>query len=277
MDNAVKYGVKVYEQDWLDTQLDMIPWLRSELDHAESLVRHHGQGREPRGLTMQLCMASPGFFLEQVKFPNVTTVRASDDNMAGLPKTHYWPAFHQVSVFAYAVGLWPFKDNFQSASGQRRIYNERHPLRGSPDLDPVRRHGRPLRQDRRRGPGLLMRTCRADGVLLKPDRPAFPIDLMYLDSRKPWIVTTESGHEIGRTIYLAAFNLWPARMRDGRSRSRSWGYPGNMPSTIIAPAKCKPIESKSSSAGCRRTRLAITFSARCWPTGWRSLAKRINS
>ena len=227
MDNAVKYGVKVYEQDWLDTQLDMIPWLRSELGHAETWFDTMVKTANSHGLTMQLCMASPGFFLEQVKFPNVTTVRASGDYMAGLPKTWFWPNFHQVSVFAYAVGLWPFKDNFQSASGQRAIRNERYPYEEA--LIAILSAGMVGPSDKigAADKDLLMRTCRPDGVLLKPDRPAFPIDLMYLDSRKPWIVSTESEHEIGKTIYLAAFNLWPARMHDPGISFEELGLTGN--------------------------------------------------
>ncbi len=227
MDHAVKYGVEVYEQDWLDTQLKMIPWLRSELGHAEVWFDTMVKTADGRGLTMQLCMASPGFFLEQVKFKNVTTVRASGDYMAGLPKTLFWPDFHQVSVFAYAVGLWPYKDNFQSASGERAVRNERYPyeealisILSASMVGPSDKIGAADKE-------LLMRTCRSDGVLLKPDRPAFPIDLMYLDSRKPWIVSTESEHEIGKTIYLAAFNLWPARMRDPSISLKDLGLSGN--------------------------------------------------
>jgi len=207
MGNAVKYGVRVYEQDWLDTQYDMIPWLRSGLGHAESWFDTLVKTAAGHGLTMQLCMASPGFFLEQVKFPNVTTVRASGDYLAGLPKTFFWRDFHQTSLFAYAVGLWPFKDNFQSASGQRRVRNERWPyeealisILSAGMVGPSDRIGAADRE-------LLMKTCRRDGVLLKPDRPAFPIDLMFLDTRKPWIVTTRSSHSIGDTYYLAAFNI----------------------------------------------------------------------
>ncbi len=214
MDNAVSYGVSVYEQDWLHTQMNMIPWLRSGLNNAESWFDAMVRAADERGLHVQLCMASPEFFLQQVKHPNVTEVRASGDYIAGVPKTYYWPKFHKTSMFAHAAGLWPFKDNFQSSSGQRTIRNEKWPyeeaLISLLSAGPV-------------GPGdkigaadveLLMKTCRQDGVLLKPDRPATPIDLMFLDSKKPWIVTTESDHEAGRTVYLAAFNLWPARMKD---------------------------------------------------------------
>ena len=214
MDNAVKYGVQVYEQDWLITQMNMIPWLRNDLDHAESWFDAMIEAAHARGLTVQLCMASPEFFLQQMKHPNVTQVRASGDYQAGVPKTLYWPNFHQTSLFAYAVGLWPFKDNFQSSPGQRPLRSELWPYEEA--LISILSAGVVGPSDKvgRADVGLLLRTCRKDGLLLKPDRPAFPIDLMYLPTRKPWIVTAPSVNPLGETLYLAAFNLWPAKTLD---------------------------------------------------------------
>ncbi len=214
MDNAVKYGVQVYEQDWLVTQMNMIPWLRSGLHNAESWFDAMADAASARGLTMQLCMASPEFFLQQVKHDNVTQVRCSDDYQAGVLKDYYWRNFHTTSMFASAVGLWPFKDNFQSAPGQRTVRSEKWPLEEA--LISVLSAGLVGPSDRigHADPALLMRTCRKDGVLLKPDRPATPIDLMFLDTKKPWIVTTGSKHDTGETVYLAAFNLRPSSMRD---------------------------------------------------------------
>jgi hypothetical protein len=222
MDKAVDYGVVVYEQDWLYTHMDIIPWMRSGLQNGEVWYDAMASAADQRGLTMQLCMASPEFFLQQLKHPNETHARVSHDYKGGLPKAFFWMPFHKASLFAWAVGLWPFKDNFQSTAGQRPAYNiipEANPweealvacLSGGP-VGPSDRIGG---SDR----ALIMRTCRKDGVLLKPDRPATPIDIMFLynkniftGGKKPWVVTTESEHEIGKTTYLAAFNLWPLSM-----------------------------------------------------------------
>jgi hypothetical protein len=189
-------------------------WLRNGMGNANLWFDTMVNAADARGLTFQLCMASPEFFLQQMKHDNVTHVRVSSDYLAGMFKHHYYPNFHRTSMFAYAVGLWPFKDVFQSASGQRSVRNERWPLEEAliSNLS-----GGPV------GPGdaigaadreLLMRICRDDGMLLKPDRPALPIDLMFLDHQKPWIVTTQSANGIGETMYLAAFNLWPKRTFD---------------------------------------------------------------
>lgn len=222
MDNAVKYGVTVYEQDWLYTHMEMIPWMRSGLHNAESWYDAMADAAQKRGLTMQLCMASPEFFMQNLKHPNETHARTSHDYKGGLPKAFFWPPFHKVGLFAYAVGLWPFKDNFQSTAGQRPTYNilpEANPF-GEALIAAL--SGGPVGPSDKIGASdaaLILRTCRKDGILLKPDRPATPIDIMFLynksnivGGKKPWIVTTESAHEAGKTVYLAATNLWPAHM-----------------------------------------------------------------
>jgi len=222
MNSAKKYGITVYEQDWLYTHMDMIPWMRSGLHNAESWYDTMAHAAEKRGLTMQLCMASPEFFMQNLKHPNETHARTSHDYKGGLPKAFFWPPFHKVGLFAYAVGLWPFKDNFQSTAGQRPSYNI------LPEANPVEEalvsalSGGPVGPSDKIGASdasLILRTCRMDGLLLKPDRPATPIDIMFLynksnivGGKRPWVVTSESRHEFGKTTYLAAFNLWPAQM-----------------------------------------------------------------
>ena len=221
MDNAVRYGVKVYEQDWLYTHMDMIPWMREGIHNAESWYDAMANAAEKRGLTMQLCMASPEFLMQALKHPNETHVRTSHDYKGGIAKAFFWVPFHKAGLFAWSVGLWPFKDNFQTTAGQRPTYNiipEANPMEealvAALSGGPVGPSDRIAASD----PELILRTCRKDGLLLKPDRPATPLDIMFiynqrfLGGKKPWVVSTESKHEIGRTVYLAAFNLWPMSM-----------------------------------------------------------------
>ncbi|HUT52951.1 MAG TPA: hypothetical protein VM658_06140 [bacterium] len=224
MDNALKFGIQVYEQDWLYTHIAMIPWLRQGLGNGASWYDAMAQAAAARGLTMQLCMASPELFMQQLKHNNASHARVSHDYKGGLAKSFFWVPFHEASLFAWSVGLWPFKDNFQTTVGQRATYMiipEASPfeealiasLSGGP-VGPSDRIGYSDRE-------LIMRTCRDDGVLLKPDRPATPIDIMFLGNDnmalggvKPWIISTESSHAIGASTYLSAFNIWPYRMGD---------------------------------------------------------------
>ena len=223
MDNAVDYGVVIYEQDWLYTHMDIIPWMREGLGNAESWYDNMANAAGERDLTMQLCMASPEFLMQQLKHDEETHVRTSHDYKGGLPKAYFWMPFHKAGLFAHSVGLWPFKDNFRSSTGQGAAYYwflpEANPweeaLVAAMSGGPVGPSDMIGMSDR----DLIMKTCRSDGLLLKPDRPATPIDIMFLinkhigfGGKKPWVVTTESDHEIGRTTYLMAFNLWPQSM-----------------------------------------------------------------
>ena len=221
MDNAVKSGVTVYEQDWLYTHIDMIPWMRTGLHNAEGWYDNMASAAGKRGLTMQLCMASPGFLMQALKHPVETHIRTSHDYKGGIAKAFFWVPFHKAGLFAWSVGLWPFKVNFQSTAGQKPAYNiipEANPMEealvASLSGGPVGPSDKIGASDRE----LILKTCRKDGLLLKPDRPATPIDIMFvynqrlLGGKKPWVVTTESNHEIGKTVYLAAFNLWPQSM-----------------------------------------------------------------
>jgi len=55
---------------------------------------------------------------------------------------------------------------------------------------------------------ILMKTCMKNGLLLKPDKPALPLDAMFYEHKRPYTVTTTSTFaDLGQWTYLAAFNL----------------------------------------------------------------------
>jgi len=153
-------------------------------------------------------MANPAHYMYAVNMPAVTTARTSVDYLAGTPKVLYWPQFFQVNMLAWAVGVLPFKDNFQSSPGQREILSERmgeqEALISSLSAGMVGPSDRIGFSDAE----LLNRTCRRDGLLLKPDRPATPLDAMFLEHQRPYLVSTHSQRPgIGTWTYLAAFHL----------------------------------------------------------------------
>jgi hypothetical protein len=215
MDNCIKWGIEVYEQDWLVTMYDSVPWLRNGVDHAETWIGQMTGSAASHGLTMQFCMAPAGFFLQNVKLgPIVSHARCSGDYLAGAPKTYFWPKFFKTSMLAWAVGFYPFKDCYMTTPGQRTLRSEKYGVQetliSNLSAGPVGPGDKIGYMDRE----LLMRTCRADGLLLKPDRPAMPIDEMFLDTEKPFIVTTFSEHTDKLWHYVAAFNLYPREYND---------------------------------------------------------------
>jgi hypothetical protein len=105
-------------------------------------------------------------------------------------------------MLASAVGIVPFKDNFRSSSATEPWADAEAlisslsagmvgPSDGIGELDAE----------------LLLRTCRSDGVLLKPDGPAVPIDAMFLEHERPYVVHARSTHDVGTWSYVAAFHL----------------------------------------------------------------------
>ncbi len=230
MRNAGSWGVFTYEQDWLISQYWGVPYLCNGVGHAEQWMDWIDDAAADQGLTVQLCMAGPAHFMNAVRTPAATTVRTSIDYMAGVPKTMYWPQFHTVSMLAWAVGLLPFKDNFQTTPGQRPILSEAHGEQEA--LISTLSAGMVGPGDRIgwADPVLLGRTCRADGLLLKPDRPATPIDAMFLEHERPYITSTRSRREgLGTWTYLAAYNLaqgsWAQRTLDNIFSLILYGYP----------------------------------------------------
>lgn len=208
MASAASWGVFTYEQDWLDTQYWGLSYLRSGVGRADQWMDWINDTAAAQGLTVQLCMAGPAHFLSALRMPAVTTIRPSIDYIAPLPKVLFWPQFHQVTLLAWAVGILPFKDNFQSSPWQTPILFETCSEQEA--LISTLSAGMVGPSDKIGGSDvdLLLRTCRADGLLLKPDRPAAPVDAMFLPHERPYTTFTYSQRPgTGRWTYLAAYHL----------------------------------------------------------------------
>jgi len=211
MSNAKKWGIAVYEQDWLDVQWRTIPYLRESVEAGDKWLLAMSSAAQKQGLTIQYCMANPGMFMQAVKYPNITQVRTSNDYMAGMPKQIHWIPFTKTNMLAWAAGLYPWKDTHQSSSGERVARNERRAEEET--LMAVLSAGMV-------GPGdkigfinkdLLLRTCRADGLLLKPDRPAMPIDKMFAPNATLYTTITETRTGAGIYYFVAGYNIYPER------------------------------------------------------------------
>ena len=228
MENAKSWGIRVYEQDWLDTQWRMVSYLRESVDAGENWLDAMSKSAQKQELTIQYCMANPGMFMQAVKYPNVTQVRCSTDYLAGAPKSLYWVPFTKVSMLAWSSGLYPWKDTFESSSGERTLRNERVPeeealmsILSAGMVGPGDKIGY-LNKD------LLMRVCRSDGLLLKPDRPAMPIDKMFVENNTLYTTITQSKTGIGTYYYVAGYNIWPNKYRERELTFAELGVePGN--------------------------------------------------
>ncbi|MBI5527779.1 MAG: hypothetical protein HY897_15720 [Deltaproteobacteria bacterium] len=199
MQNAAAWGIFTYEQDWLMNQFQGVPHLREGAGNAARWMRDLNDAAAAQGLTIQLCMPGAAHLLSAVDLPVVTTSRTSMDYHRDVCKECFWPQFHTVNLLAWAAGVLPFKDNFQSAED----HAEAEALVSALSAGMVGLGDKVGDADA----ALISRTCRQDGLILKPERPAYPLDAMFLPHKRPYTVATHSTSPAGTWTYLAAFHL----------------------------------------------------------------------
>ena len=234
MQNAKSWGIETYEQDWLIPQFWWMDHLRNGVDHTETWLKNMDDAAADNGLTMQICMAGAAHVMDSINRRSWTTVRSSIDYKPEYSKESYWPQFHIANMIVNAVGLLPFKDNFRTAEKN----GEAEALISVLSAGMVG----PSDEVDKQNAELLLRTCRADGLLLKPDRPATPIDAMFLPHSRPFITKTFSRREgVGEWTYLAAYHfarrhperrlsdrLFARLTYDGNEMSRFFVFPNRV-------------------------------------------------
>ena len=219
---ALRWGMRMYEQDWLITAFRSIRSLQNDVGVADAWLDAMGAAAANLGLTIQYCMCLPRFLLKSTQVPAVTNARASIDYGPG--NANWRIGFS--STLIWALGLQPSKDTLWSSVEQPGCpYHAcREPnvvlqvLVATLSTGPVS----PGDKIGLANATLLMASCRAgDGLLLKPDRPATIMDRMYLAAlaaAPPAAATlplqelthTWSAHGPGRAYrwhYLLAANL----------------------------------------------------------------------
>lgn len=215
MEQAASWGAVTYEQDWLVESFLGVRGLRAAPGRArawqEALDRTAGRA----GLTLQWCMATPADFLQAISLRRVTSIRTSGDYRYLFDNGLNWVWFLHTNALARALGLNPYKDVFLSHGKTEHSdgepYAEIEALLAALSAGPVGIGDEIGRTDRE----LVLRTCREDGVLIKPDVPIAAIDRCFLRNAflEPEALVGEaySEHPAGRWTYVAAFNACRAK------------------------------------------------------------------
>jgi len=154
-------GVATFEQDWLGANAHA----NVNLTEPFAFMDNMAQAMARHGLTMQYCMGEPKHFLQSTNYDNATTARTSQDGFTSAR----WTEFLYSGRFASAVGLWPFTDVFQSGDTNNMILAvlSAGPVGVGDALGSLSRAN-------------LMKAARPDGVIVKPDVPATPLDSVYI-------------------------------------------------------------------------------------------------
>ena len=181
------WGLILYEQDWLNRQTCDFTPLRTDIHLGHQWLTSMGAAAEQVGMNLQYCMSLSRHILTALEVPRVTHARASTDYAVHLktPATLQW-AIGISSMFVDALGIAPFKDVLWSTSEQpdspygtsaREVLPDREILIATLSTGPV-------------GPGdgilyinaeRIMKCCRQDGLILKPDRPLTMINTLTSD------------------------------------------------------------------------------------------------
>ncbi|XP_071096653.1 uncharacterized protein [Haliotis cracherodii] len=252
--DARKWGLMVYEQDFLNIEFERVHKLWSDIDLARQWLHQMGNGAAKNGLTVQYCMALPRNVMQSLEIPVVTQARASDDY---IPGTVNWKV-GITSLFAWALGVAPFKDNFWTTSvqpgnpyhGATEPYTTLNAVVATLSTGPVGVSDMLGCMNKT----LIMKCVNADGLILKPSRPATAIDNMirkmaWSDFEGPdgevWSTYSDLGGKNKYGIILAAdlqgsYTMTPC-MAGFEGFPYSMVFPANDPNKIQPLTDPQPL------------------------------------
>jgi hypothetical protein len=183
-------GVTTFEQDWLSYRGETAFNLYDPFTFFDVMA----QACEDNGLYMQYCMVQPHHILQGMKYPNLMTVRCSEDDW----NTTRWKQFIYDSHYIQHIGIWPWTDVTMTSE-------TRNMLLSTLSAGPV-------------GPGdvagsvsavNINRVARPDSVIVKPDVPLRPLDQTYVNDAwnlgMPFVAATYSDFGALRPLYVFAF------------------------------------------------------------------------
>ena len=183
-------GVATYEQDWLGDNAHA----NFNLTDPAAFLDNMAASMAKRGITMQYCMADPAHFLQSTNYSNLTSIRTGQDRF----DPSRWNNFLYSSAFAGALGVWPFSDNFLSTERDNLLL-------ATLSAGPVG-VGDPLGGLSRDN---LLQAMRPDGVIVKPDTPAMPLDSVFLADAAgvdaPMVAAASTDFTGGRAAYIFAW------------------------------------------------------------------------
>lgn len=181
MTKAKKWGMTMYEQDWLITVYQGLHITQNNVTAAKTWLHAFGNAAQGLGLTIQYCMPLINHMLESTSIQAVTNARASGDYHPG---TDQW-AIGLSSLFYYSIGIQPSKDDFWTTEYQPGSPYGDKPTEPNWQLQAIittLSTGPVGPSDMLNGTNasLVMQTCRAgDGLLLRPDKPATTVDSAF--------------------------------------------------------------------------------------------------
>ncbi len=219
LDQCLTWGVETFEHDWMVEVFFGVRQMRAEPGRATNWQEGIDAAARDRGITLQWCMATPADFAQTTTLTQVTSVRTSGDHGYIATAGQLWAWFVTTNALAASLDLMPYKDVFRADPEVAGDNGEPEALLAALSTGPVGLGDRVGRLD----PALPRRTCRADGLLIKPHTAIAAIDESLLSGPafNPTLLVAEctSQHPAGRWTYVVAMHAHPGDDRiDGQVR-----------------------------------------------------------
>ncbi len=210
LDQCVAWGVETFEHDWLVEVFFGVRGLRSTPGRARDWQEGIDRAARDRGITLQWCMGTPADMAQTTTLTQVTSVRTCGDHGYIATAGQLWAWFCTTNALARSLGLMPFKDVFRTDPEADGANGEIEALLSVLSTGPVGLGDRVGRFEF----DVAKRTCRADGILVKPSVPIAAIDRSILSSPafNPALMVAEchSDHPAGRWAYVVAMHCTPS-------------------------------------------------------------------
>ncbi len=209
LDQCVAWGIETFEHDWLVEVFFGVRALRAAPGRARVWQEGLDRAARERGITLQWCMGSPADMAQTTTLTQVTSVRTSGDHGYIATPGQLWAWFCITNGLARALGLMPFKDVFRTDPDVAGDHGEPEALLSALSTGPVGLGDRVGRNDAT----LAMRTCRADGRLIKPHVPIAAISgsMTVNAASRSVLMVAEcfSDHRAGRWSYVLTMRCSP--------------------------------------------------------------------
>lgn len=187
LNRARSWGVILYQQDWLSVQVSNFRPAQTEINLANRWLTSMGEAADKVGINLHYIMAYPRHILKALEIPRVTQARASDDYYTDI---RHWNASQWnmgiTSMLLDALGIAPNKDVLWSTSeepgnpygqGTSETLPDRAIAMATFSTGPVGVGDAINFTNKER----IMRCCRSDGLILKPDRAITTINQLAAD------------------------------------------------------------------------------------------------
>jgi hypothetical protein len=169
------------------------------------------------GVDIFYCMQTPGILLYSIKHSNINISRCSGDYNHRWPLSYRFIHSTQTNILFNAIGINSHPDVFRSRSMENikvRPFSESYPEFNC--LYQILNGGVVAPGDRKEKVNwpLLQKTCRNDGLLLKPDKALTANDLMFKKHKKYYICDTFTKLNGLSWRYILVSNIWPRRVKE---------------------------------------------------------------